>query len=496
MRRISLLIAAVIFFAFLAGSILAAPTETKRIDLTGTWKFSTDPYNKGVEKGWHKAEFDSSSWRNLSVPGYWEEQGVTESNPTLSDQGERPYNGYAWYRRSVVIPNEWKGKSVILNLGKINDNDWSYVNGELVGTHAGTLEDANVTLRRTYVLPSSIIKFGQANVIAVKAQDLGGHGGIYQGPISITVDDPDKLSEGSAGSSSGSDAVNIGGNIFVKKGRTVASAIAPFGNVTVEGHVTGDAVAPFGTVTVLPGGRVDGSAIGVFGATTLHSGSKVGGDVVAVGGSLQKDDGAEVGGGIVSMGGFDWSPYRWFHLYSYGPGFELFHLLAGLFSTVLFALIAMLIAALFPKRIEMVAEIALTKPGASALYGIIAPLLFVPLAVALFVTCVGAPLIIVEIALYILGFIFGKMGIGLALGRRLAEAMNQPNLSVILAVAIGTIIIGVIRMVPFVGWLVAGILDLIGFGAVLITGFGANEDWWKNRQQKKAAATQIEQPIA
>lgn len=42
-----------------------------------------------------------------------------------------------WYRRSFVVPKEWKGKNVLLNFGAVDRISSVFVNGKKVGTHTG-----------------------------------------------------------------------------------------------------------------------------------------------------------------------------------------------------------------------------------------------------------------------------------------------------------------------------------------------------------------------
>lgn len=54
----------------------------------------------------------------------------------MTDHTERPYKAYL-YRRTFTVPDEMKGKNILLNFGAV---DWKcevYVNGKLVGTHTG-----------------------------------------------------------------------------------------------------------------------------------------------------------------------------------------------------------------------------------------------------------------------------------------------------------------------------------------------------------------------
>jgi hypothetical protein len=163
------------------------------LDLSGEWRFQTDPTDTGMKSGWERSDFDDSKWRTLSVPGNWEAQGVTESYPEmpcpkLSQQLEErgvpnAYNGAAWYRRIVHIPPEWTGRNLDLFIGGIDDLDITYVNGREVGRlKEGTPNPSTVT--RRYVIPSSFLNPDE-NAIAIRVWDGGGPGGIVRGPVVI-----------------------------------------------------------------------------------------------------------------------------------------------------------------------------------------------------------------------------------------------------------------------------------------------------------------------
>jgi len=115
------------------------------------------------------------------VPGYWENQGF------------KKYDGYAWYRKTFKVRNNLKGKKLVLMMGKIDDLDEVYVNGQFVGS-TGTMHDnpkynsidnKEYDQFRGYYLPAGLIKFDEDNVIAVRVYDGWRYGGIYQGPIGL-----------------------------------------------------------------------------------------------------------------------------------------------------------------------------------------------------------------------------------------------------------------------------------------------------------------------
>ena len=146
------------------------------VNLEGNWKFKT-----GDDKEWKKPDFNDKDWATLMVPGYWESQGYKD------------YDGYAWYRKAFKAPADLDNNKLVLMMGKIDDLDEIYVNGQLVGS-TGTMYDNpsrnthdnnEYAQFRGYYLPGGLIKTGQENVIAVRVWDGWINGGIYQGPIGL-----------------------------------------------------------------------------------------------------------------------------------------------------------------------------------------------------------------------------------------------------------------------------------------------------------------------
>lgn len=105
--------------------------ERPRLDLNGTWEFRTDPQEQGETRGWHSAGVAFP--RTIQVPGAWQAQGVGEPTEML----RHDYAGAAWYRRTVTIPAEWKGRRVVLRIGGAHRYTALFVNGQKVGEHDG-----------------------------------------------------------------------------------------------------------------------------------------------------------------------------------------------------------------------------------------------------------------------------------------------------------------------------------------------------------------------
>jgi hypothetical protein len=148
---------------------------TPEISLSGKWSFKT-----GDSEKWINPAFNDQEWHQVYVPAYWESQGYGE------------YDGMAWYRLHFTVPADLEQRTLILLLGKIDDLDETYVNGEQIGRTGRIREnprrsDHNNEYNelRAYTIPAGLLKVNSDNVIAVRVYDGGGWGGIYQGPIGI-----------------------------------------------------------------------------------------------------------------------------------------------------------------------------------------------------------------------------------------------------------------------------------------------------------------------
>ncbi|MBN2087965.1 glycoside hydrolase [candidate division KSB1 bacterium] len=120
-------------------------------------------------------KYDDSRWMTIQAPGKWENQGFSE------------YDGYAWYRINVVIPASLKENGILLRLGKIDDVDMVFINGQFLqgrGVFPPHYQTA-FNRDRQYLIPQNIIHFDKENVIAIRVYDEWGEGGLISGPVGI-----------------------------------------------------------------------------------------------------------------------------------------------------------------------------------------------------------------------------------------------------------------------------------------------------------------------
>ncbi len=156
-----------------ASSLFAIENKLPKqiVDLRGNWKFEI-----GDNRRYADPLYDDKKWGEIFVPANWENEGYPG------------YDGYAWYRRTFILPADIKGKQLILNLGFVDDVCAVYVNGTQVG-EGGRFEPDYQTgydREQKFILPDDALHFGKENVIAVRVYDAMQGGGIVRGRIGIT----------------------------------------------------------------------------------------------------------------------------------------------------------------------------------------------------------------------------------------------------------------------------------------------------------------------
>lgn len=133
----------------------------------------------GVRGRWHRPDANDADWQTMDLPQPWEQ----------SELGE--LDGVVWFRKELELPDSWAAKRLILELGPIDDDDETYVNGERVGSIGYDLL-RHWQMPRRYPIPGVLVKAGRC-VIACRVLDGGGSGGLCGTPGQMKLyrhDDP------------------------------------------------------------------------------------------------------------------------------------------------------------------------------------------------------------------------------------------------------------------------------------------------------------------
>ncbi|MBS1510332.1 MAG: sialate O-acetylesterase [Bacteroidetes bacterium] len=110
------------------------------------------------EPKWYDNNFQPVHWKNINIPGYWEDQGIKD------------LDGIVWYRREVNIPAAMEGKPATIFLGRIVDADELYINGQKAGTTTYQYP------QRRYKIAAGILKAGK-NIFVIRVTNYAGKGG-------------------------------------------------------------------------------------------------------------------------------------------------------------------------------------------------------------------------------------------------------------------------------------------------------------------------------
>jgi sialate O-acetylesterase len=147
------------------------------VPFPSAWKFSPEDDDQ-----WKNPGFNDDSWVSVRVPGWWETQGF------------KGHDGFAWYRVRFRVPPSLASQSLILLVGKIDDYDETFLNGQKVGRTGPMPVGAKAppltkdySLVRAYPIPAGSLLTDSDNVLAVRVYDVFMHGGIYEGPIGLVT---------------------------------------------------------------------------------------------------------------------------------------------------------------------------------------------------------------------------------------------------------------------------------------------------------------------
>jgi len=117
-----------------------------------------DDYDIGGKNKWETANLDDSSWKNVQIPGGFQELSVPET-PAV-----------CWFRKEITLPEPLPPGKTTLYLGAIEKMDTTYVNGQWVGASAWSENP------RAYQLREGILKPGK-NLLAIRVFKTKPQGG-------------------------------------------------------------------------------------------------------------------------------------------------------------------------------------------------------------------------------------------------------------------------------------------------------------------------------
>ena len=148
-------------------------------NLTGIWDVQlTNPRPESPKREWNgdpgitdaakrlvSINAPATGWEKVPVPAYMESYGPKW----------RFTDGEAVYRKTLTIPAHLAGKDLFLSVGRIDEHEETFFNGESVGKSRSWI------FGRGHRIPGRLVKAGP-NVLAIRTWDEGIHGGFTSDP--------------------------------------------------------------------------------------------------------------------------------------------------------------------------------------------------------------------------------------------------------------------------------------------------------------------------
>lgn len=143
-------------------------------------------------------------------------------------------------------------------------------------------------------------------------------------------------------------------------------------------------------------------------------------------------------------------------------GYQLLFLISWL-GTVILA------GAFFSGFLQWTGSRLSETPLQAGLWGLLSLSLTLVTLLLLALSIIGIPLMVV-ISLLVIGALWlGLASIALLIGQRIARSIRGRSLSSPIAALLGAVLLGALRLLPFVGWILWMLLSILGFGAILLT---------------------------
>lgn len=279
-------------------------------------------------------------------------------------------------------------------------------------------------------------------------------------------------------------------DVVVEPGTYEDGVSTVFGDVAVRGPVEGDVHSAFGDVRVDE--AVSGNVNSGFG--DIETRAPVGGEVDAGFGDVYVNDSVEggidvdhgditlgpdsvvmppvrAGGGEVVQkeGSVVHGPTGAGMVLDFGsPKDDLIGALGWLVGAAGFAACAVLAAVVAPRSLTASARRAEEAPGRSLLVGLVSLPAVLVLSVALAVSVVGVPLLVLIAPAYLALVFYGALAAAFFVGRKVMLATGRYRSGNAMAAAVGALLVAATVLIPFIGELLLFALAFLGAGAAIL----------------------------
>lgn len=136
------------------------------------WEAKAETLDLGMKEKWYSTDVNTASWKDITLPTYWSKAKVT------------PNDGIIWVTRTFDLTAA-DLNSATLSVGRVDNEDITYINGKKVG------ESPVKDLDRLYTIPKGILLAGK-NRITIRIKNTGDIGGFRGDASSLYLETPNR----------------------------------------------------------------------------------------------------------------------------------------------------------------------------------------------------------------------------------------------------------------------------------------------------------------
>jgi hypothetical protein len=284
------------------------------------------------------------------------------------------------------------------------------------------------------------------------------------------------------------DEIVIGSTYTLPSGSVLSGNLLAIGGKVVieEGALVDGDLLAFGTDLTVDG-EIDGSLIALGASVSLEENAVIQGDLIVPQSALYRSSEAVVNGQVITEAGpvkivvpeTDIEvptaplPVR----INMNPFAETLTFMLQAFA---FSALAVVVVIFMPKRLEYIAEAVVSQPLVTGGLGLLTAVAFpvLMIMVMLLSLLILTPVSILGMVTYAIALVLGWVALGFELGKRIEVAFKQ-DWTAALQTGIGTfvltLVVGIINLIPCIGWLVGFMIASIGLGGVVVTRLGGQE---------------------
>ena len=274
--------------------------------------------------------------------------------------------------------------------------------------------------------------------------------------------------------------------LVIEEGSLARDQVVALGrDLRVDGEAQSDVSAVNGSVWIR--GRVGGNVTVLGGDALLSPTARVSGDVFVLGGRIEASQGSRIEGRSVAYPSLS---SAWLTLLE-GPSLGLSSLSPVVVGAKLALLaawmgLALVLLATSGREVLSTSESVAREPFRNffvGLTGVVAIVLTALFFTSFAAVLVGIPMLALVVLLALLLKLWGMVAVFHALGSWTAWHLLRRRMLPANGAVLGLFILGVLKLVPWVGTWVWTVVTLIAIGASLTTKFGRREPWFEMGSQ-------------